>query len=122
MSTIHRPHTDVHRPLPDGIAASISSRILRSPIYPPSTKLYTLAQPHADARRSARVVAELDEAFEGARREADGFVLTTEHLHEALPALFAHLDAGGHRLRRLSTHRATLEDVFVHLTGKRLRE
>ncbi len=57
-----------------------------------------------------------------ARREADGFVLTTEHLHEALPALFAHCDERGLRLKRLSTHRATLEDVFVHLTGKKLRE
>ncbi len=57
-----------------------------------------------------------------ARREADGFALTTEHLHEALPALFAHLSLLGARLLRLSTHRATLEDVFVHLTGKKLRE
>jgi ABC-2 type transport system ATP-binding protein len=58
----------------------------------------------------------------GARREADGFALTTEHLHEALPALIHHLSNAGARLTRLSTHRATLEDVFVHLTGKRLRE
>jgi ABC-2 type transport system ATP-binding protein len=57
-----------------------------------------------------------------ARAEADGFVLTTERLHESLPALFAHLEACGVRLRRLSTHQATLEDVFVHLTGKKLRE
>ena len=57
-----------------------------------------------------------------ARREADGFVLTTEHLHEALPCLFSHLEGRGARVKRLSTHRATLEDVFVHLTGKRLRE
>ncbi len=57
-----------------------------------------------------------------AREEAGGFVLTTGRLHETLPALFAHLDASGARLERLSTHRATLEDVFVHLTGKSLRE
>ncbi|MBL9023892.1 MAG: ABC transporter ATP-binding protein [Myxococcales bacterium] len=57
-----------------------------------------------------------------ARREADGFVLTTSTLHETLPALFAHLERTGACLRRLSTHRATLEDVFVHLTGKSLRE
>ena len=58
----------------------------------------------------------------GARREADGFVLTTERLHESLPGLFRELEASGTRLRRLSTHQATLEDVFVHLTGKKLRE
>ena len=57
-----------------------------------------------------------------ARREADGFVLTTETLHVTLPALFSHLESTGACVRRLSTHRATLEDVFVHLTGKSLRE
>lgn len=57
-----------------------------------------------------------------ARKEADGFVLTTERLHQTLPALFIHLEESRACLRRLSTHRATLEDVFVHLTGKSLRE
>jgi ABC-2 type transport system ATP-binding protein len=58
----------------------------------------------------------------GARAEAGGFVVTVEKLHEALPLLLAHLDSRGARLLRLSTHRATLEDVFVHLTGRQLRE
>jgi hypothetical protein len=62
------------------------------------------------------------EGVVSARKEADGFVLTTERLHQTLPALFAHLERSGGCLRRLSTHRATLEDVFVHLTGKSLRE
>ena len=57
-----------------------------------------------------------------ARAEADGFVITVEKLHEALPHLLAHLEAKGARLLRLSTHRATLEDVFVHMTGRQLRE
>ena len=55
-----------------------------------------------------------------ARRSADGIALTVDQLHLALPAV---LELAGPRgLTRLSTHRATLEDVFVHLTGRNLRE
>jgi ABC-2 type transport system ATP-binding protein len=57
-----------------------------------------------------------------ARAEADGYVLTVERLHQALPELLDELARRGARLTRLSTHRATLEDVFVHLTGRQLRE
>jgi ABC-2 type transport system ATP-binding protein len=56
------------------------------------------------------------------RREADGFAVTAEKLHVTLPALLAAATAVGGSLARLSTHRATLEDVFVHLTGRQLRE
>ena len=48
--------------------------------------------------------------------------LTVGQLHEALPALLAHVDEGGRKLTGLSTHHATLEDVFVNLTGRQLRE
>ncbi len=53
-------------------------------------------------------------------READGLALTVDQLHVALPAILE--KAGPRGLTRLSTHHATLEDVFVHLTGRRLRE
>jgi ABC-2 type transport system ATP-binding protein len=56
----------------------------------------------------------------GARRSADGIALTVEQLHLALPAVLLKVESRG--LTRLSTHRATLEDVFVHLTGRKLRE
>ena len=55
-----------------------------------------------------------------ARRSADGIALTVEQLHVALPAILARAEPLG--LTRLSTHHATLEDVFVHLTGRHLRE
>ena len=55
-----------------------------------------------------------------ARRNADGVALTVEHLHVALPAILARVEPL--RLTRLSTHNASLEDVFVHLTGRHLRE
>jgi ABC-2 type transport system ATP-binding protein len=56
------------------------------------------------------------------RAEADGYVVTTARLHEVLPPLLDFIEAAGTPLTRLSTHRATLEDVFVHLTGRQLRE
>src|SRR4051812_14577912 len=56
----------------------------------------------------------------GARRSAEGIALAVEQLHVALPAILARAEPLG--LTRLSTHQATLEDVFVHLTGRHLRE
>ncbi len=52
----------------------------------------------------------------------DRIVLTVEHLHLALPALLATLGDRDRELTNLSTHHATLEDVFVTLTGRALRE
>jgi ABC-2 type transport system ATP-binding protein len=57
-----------------------------------------------------------------ARVHAGRVVLTVEHLHVALPAVLEALDAAGLALTNLSTHHATLEDVFVTLTGRELRE
>jgi ABC-2 type transport system ATP-binding protein len=45
-----------------------------------------------------------------------------EHLHAAVPAVLAELDAQGVSLAELRTHSATLEDVFVSLTGRHLRD
>ncbi len=58
----------------------------------------------------------------GVRRHNGAVALTVERVHEAVPALLAHLDAAGLPLERLGTHSATLEDVFVALTGRTLRD
>jgi len=58
----------------------------------------------------------------GVRRAGPGWALTAERVHVAIPALLAHLERRGVPLAGLSTHRATLEDVFVTLTGRRLRD
>jgi ABC-2 type transport system ATP-binding protein len=58
----------------------------------------------------------------GSRFYTGRFVLTVEHLHVALPAVLETLRAKGLELANLSTHTATLEDVFVTLTGRALRE
>jgi len=52
----------------------------------------------------------------------DGLSLTVEHLHKTLPLLLAHVQSAGCNLTGLSTHHATLEDVFVSLTGRHLRD
>jgi ABC-2 type transport system ATP-binding protein len=43
-------------------------------------------------------------------------------LHRAVPALLAELDRQQLPLTELRTHSATLEDVFVALTGRHLRD
>jgi ABC-2 type transport system ATP-binding protein len=58
----------------------------------------------------------------GVRHVAGGFTLAADPLHVALPALVDHLRAAGQTLERLSTRHATLEDVFVALTGRHLRD
>ncbi len=59
----------------------------------------------------------------GERRERDGrWLLAAQDLAQAVPALISALDGAGARLVSLSTHRSTLEDVFIALTGRELRD
>jgi ABC-2 type transport system ATP-binding protein len=48
--------------------------------------------------------------------------LTVGQVHLALPALLEELGRQSLTLSRLTTHHATLEDVFVSLTGRHLRD
>jgi ABC-2 type transport system ATP-binding protein len=56
------------------------------------------------------------------RREGDAFELTSLELRRTVPALLGHVERGGQRLAELRTHSATLEDVFVSMTGRHLRD
>lgn len=56
------------------------------------------------------------------RLTADGVSLTASALHTALPALMGALERRKLSLASLTTHHATLEDVFVALTGRQLRD
>jgi len=51
-----------------------------------------------------------------------GISLTVAEVHRALPALLALLQSRGAELSLLTTHHATLDDVFVVLTGRQLRD
>jgi len=57
-----------------------------------------------------------------ARAEVGGFSLSVRAPHVAIPALIAELERQGVSLARLTTHHATLEDVFMSLTGRTLRD
>jgi ABC-2 type transport system ATP-binding protein len=57
-----------------------------------------------------------------ARHDNGVWSLATSEVHLAVPALLAHLDARRATLSHLTTHSATLEDVFVALTGRHLRD
>ena len=91
--------------------------------------------PHLDndleivGKQLANGAAPLDEAELGrlasvrsVRRDVDCYSLAVEQPHIALPALLAMLQGHGLGLARLTTRHATLEDVFVSLTGRHLRE
>jgi len=54
------------------------------------------------------------------RREARAFSLSVAEPHIALPGLMNHLQATGREFAMLTTRHATLEDVFVTLTGRHL--
>jgi ABC-2 type transport system ATP-binding protein len=56
------------------------------------------------------------------RHEAGGFALIVSEPHVAIPALLAELARQRVTLQRLTTHHATLEDVFVSMTGRTLRD
>ena len=59
---------------------------------------------------------------QNARTQVGRVMLTVTELHVALPAVLEELRLCRLDLTNLSTHHATLEDVFVTLTGRALRE
>jgi ABC-2 type transport system ATP-binding protein len=61
-------------------------------------------------------------AVRSAHREAGHVLLTVSEPHVALPALLDRLESAGLSLASLSTRHASLEDVFVSLTGRHLRD
>ncbi len=73
---------------------------------------------------SAIETADLEDlpAVRAVRREADHYSLSVSEPHVALPALLQRLRDRGHELASLTTRHAGLEDVFVTLTGRHLRD
>jgi ABC-2 type transport system ATP-binding protein len=55
-------------------------------------------------------------------RRGPNWALTVGSLTESVPPLLAAVEGTGARLLHLSTHTATLEDLFVSLTGRELRD
>jgi len=59
---------------------------------------------------------------EGVSRDGAAWRLTVRQVHRAVPALLTALTARGLEPSHLTTHHATLEDVFLNLTGRSLRD
>jgi ABC-2 type transport system ATP-binding protein len=94
----------------------------------PRELVASLSAEHVVEFAAAPGVAVLEEALrrvdgvEAAVRRDDTYRVRVAELHRAVPALLAELHRQGVQLTELRTHSATLEDVFVELTGRHLRE
>ena len=62
------------------------------------------------------------EGVHSVRSEAGGVLAHVTELHRAVPGLLGEIARQGATLTELRTHSATLEDVFVGLTGRHLRD
>jgi ABC-2 type transport system ATP-binding protein len=71
--------------------------------------------------KDAQMFQQLDSVLT-ARVENDGYSLTVAQPHRAIPALLDELDRQERPLVRLTTRHVSLEDVFVSLTGRHLRD
>jgi ABC-2 type transport system ATP-binding protein len=79
------------------------------------------------AQKSANAVVDVEalKAIAGVQsHRVDGALhqLSVSEMHTAVPRIFAALEAQGVHLSEFRTHSATLEDVFVRLTGRNLRD
>jgi ABC-2 type transport system ATP-binding protein len=61
-------------------------------------------------------------SVEGVARDGVTWRLTVREVHRAVPALLTALSERSVAPTELATHHATLEDVFMSLTGRRLRD
>src|SRR6201997_1593238 len=61
-------------------------------------------------------------SVESVRDEEGMIALNVKQPHLTIPALLEAIDKEGGRLQHLTTRQASLEDVFVRLTGRHLRE
>jgi ABC-2 type transport system ATP-binding protein len=93
---------------------------------PPEVLVANLNAPHiiefsTEPPVDDRLLAAVPGAGERRKREGQWFLAATS-LVRTVPALLSALERAGARLVSLSTHRATLEDVFIALTGRELRD
>ena len=75
-----------------------------------------------EERRIDLAAIERLEGVRGARAEHGVIRIHATEIHRVLPAVLAHLGRHGTPIGELRTRSATLEDVFVSLTGRHLRD
>jgi ABC-2 type transport system ATP-binding protein len=76
----------------------------------------------SDPPMPAEAFADLCAGYHGCAKRGDGWQLRVDSLAEAVPRVLAIIEKNGSKLVTLSTHAATLEDLFVALTGRELRD
>lgn len=76
---------------------------------------------HVDRHTDLAALKALPDA-ENVVTEDHGYKILTHHPETTLPALFAYQQTTGFQIVNLQLHQATLEDVFLKLTGRSLRE
>jgi ABC-2 type transport system ATP-binding protein len=62
------------------------------------------------------------EGFHGATQRGSAWVMRVDSLAVAVPQVLGIIEANGAKLLTLTTHAATLEDLFVSMTGRELRD
>ncbi len=80
---------------------------------------------HQNSEAANRAVVAALTAISGVqshRVDASVHQLSVDELHVTVPLIFASLEQQGLHLNDFRTHSATLEDVFVRLTGRNLRD
>lgn len=82
---------------------------------------FSLAGQNGFAQRSMEALSGV-QSVRTVRRDGDQYCMMVEEPHLALPSLLACLEQEGERLTSLTTRHASLEDVFVTLTGRHLRD
>ncbi len=116
---------EAHR-LCDRVAVVDHGRIIA--LGTPSELIAALGAEHVVEFALERQVPDLDAwlrsvpGVQDVRREREGIFLTVSEVHRTVPALLAALEERDLVMSGLTTHHATLEDVFVSLTGRHLRD
>jgi ABC-2 type transport system ATP-binding protein len=103
------------------IIAQGSPRELISRLHAEQVVEITVTGEQAVARATAGVLARVPGVID-TRVEGSVLSLRVERLHRALPALLVELQRERVQTSELRTHAPTLEDVFVALTGRHLRD
>jgi ABC-2 type transport system ATP-binding protein len=92
----------------------------------PQELIARLEAPHIIDLTTLPALAEEDFAslpgFHGATRRGEAWQLRVDSLAASVPELIGIVDGRDVKLETLSTHAATLEDLFVALTGRELRD
>ena len=70
----------------------------------------------------ADAFADLCVGYHGCAKRGEGWQLRVDSLAEAVPRLLHVVEKNGSKLVTLTTHAATLEDLFVAMTGRELRD